>query len=489
MNLLTLRPALSTLLCSFTLLFCTSGLAQDATPLTLSDLQDQASDAAINVLQSQQQLTAANLELSAFEASLKPRLDLVANMPNYYRTSREVVLDDGTIGFREIELNNSFVGLAASQQIATTNTSVTLESRLQRTDNLVTDDKSYQGSPIRLFVRQPLLAFNPLKWDRELLPLRRQVAERELTAARATARLEATNLFFDLVTADQERRIAELNQTANEQLYAVAEERFALGKINRGDLVQLRLELTSARQDLLRASRLVTSASAAIDRLLGKAEGSGNYSPVLPTTNQPTDIDATAARNYLQRNRPELLAAFVAEREAARQTDRTRRELGPRIDIEAGYGFIRNDAELAPIYNDPNDERILSVNLSLPILDWGERRDRVKAAQSNRELAREVARRTGVNLNSELEELLTTWTTVQEELALAEEIVALANERFEMSRASYELGAIPLTELSLAQQYRDRNTRAFAQTLRAYWLTYARLARLTLHDFINNRPL
>ena len=315
MILLNYRPALSTLLCSFTLLLCTSGLAQNATPLTLSEVQDQAGNVAINVLQFKQELTAASLELSAFQASLKPRLELVANLPNYYRTSREVVLDDGTIGFREIELNNSFVGLFAGQQFAATNTSVTLESRLQRTDNLVTDDKSYQGSPVRLTVRQPLLAFNPLKWDRELLPLRQQVAERDLVAARAAARLEATDRFFDLVTADQERRIAELNQTANEQLFAVAEERFALGKINRGDLVQLRLELTSARQDLLRAARQVTSASAAIDRLLGRAEGSGNYAPILPTADQPADIDESAARAHLQRNRPELLAALVAERE------------------------------------------------------------------------------------------------------------------------------------------------------------------------------
>jgi len=342
--------------------------------ISLSELQTLAADAALSVLSAVQQLEAASLEMDAFSASLKPRLDLNANFPNYYRTSTEVTQDDGTVAFREIELNNSFVGLFASQRIAGTGGSISLESRLQRTDNFAQDTKGYNGSPIRLFFRQPVLAFNPWKWDRKLLPLQKIVNQRQLTAARAQAALEACERFFDLVSADQERRIAEVNKAANEQLYTVAEERFELGKINRGDLVQLRLELTSAEQNLLRAQRLVAAASAAIQRLLGRAYTGELLRPVLPDTVVPTEIETAAALSHMQNRRPEIIAAQQRTLEAEREEDRIRRELGPRIDIEAGFGFIRNDQDLAPIYTDPRDERILSVNLSMPIVDWGQRR-------------------------------------------------------------------------------------------------------------------
>lgn len=462
---------------------------QSRTPLELSELQQQASVAALNVLTARQQLEVARLNLDAFGASLKPGLDLAANLPNYFRTSREVTLDDGTIGFREIELNNSFAGLLASQRIAATGGTISLESRLQRTDNLVLDNRSYQGSPVRLSVRQPLLAFNPWKWNRELLPMRKTVRERELTAAAADAALEATDRFFDLVSADQERRIAEVNKTANEQLYAVAEERFELGKINRGDLVQLRLELTSAEQNLLRAERLVAAASANIQQLLGRAYTGEVFLPVLPEADQPATIDRERALQHLRNLRPEIMAARLRQAEANRDVDQAKKDFGPRIDVEAAFGFVRSDPELAPIYSDPRNERIVSVNLSLPILDWGERRARVRSASANAELAREIARRTELDLGTELVQLLEQWRTVQEELRLATEIRDLANKRFSISKESYELGAIPLAELSLAQQFRDRNIRAYADTLRAYWRTYARLARLTLWDFINDRPL
>lgn len=479
------RPILLTLL--LIPLLCTSVRAQES--ITLEMLQEQAAASAIDVLIARQQLDAAKLEFNAFGASMKPRMDLVANFPNYFRTSSEVTQNDGTVAFREVEINNSFVGLFASQRIASTGGTVSLESRLQRTDNFVQDNKFYNGSPLRLTYRQPILAFNAWKWDSKLMPMQITVNERQLTAARAGAALEATDRFFDLVSADQERLIAEVNKVANEQLYTVAQERYELGKINRGDLVQLQLELTSAEQNLLRARRLVGAASAAIYRLLGKAYDMILLRPELPETNVQTDIDTDRAMTLMQQRRPEILAAQQLTLEAEREEDRVRRDLGPRIDIEAGFGFVRNDENISPIYSDPKSERILSVNLSLPILDWGERKSLTKRAASARGLAEEIARRTELELGTELVQLLEQWKTVQEELRLATQIKDLATERFEISKESYELGAIPLSQLTLAQQARDQNTRAYASTLRAYWFTYAQLARLTLWDFINDKPL
>jgi outer membrane protein len=471
-----------------TALLGTCALAQ-SNLVTLEMLQKEAAQQATDVLIAQQNLRSASLQADAFQSALKPRLDLVANFPNYFRTSTEVIQEDGTVAFREIELNNSFVGLAASQQIAATGGTITLESRLQRTDNLALDMKSYNGAPIRLSFLQPILAFNPLKWNRELLPLRQLVSERALEAARAEAALAATDRFFDLVAADQERRIAETNKTANERLYSIAEERFELGKINRGDLVQLRLELASAEQNLRRSERLVAAASAAIFQLLGKTYANELLEPALPEGAVERTITADRALRLLKDRRPELLRARLANREAARDADQIKRDLGPRIDLEARFGLVRNDLNLAPIYSDPRSERILSVNLSMPILDWGERRSLTKRAKGEQALAEEIGRRTEMNLTSELLQLLDQWAIVQEELALATEIKDLADERFRISQESYTLGSIPLTELTLAQNNRDQNTRAYASTLRAYWLTYARLARLTLWDFINNQPL
>jgi outer membrane protein TolC len=459
--------------------------------VTLSGLQEEAAAHAEQVLIAAQQAEAASLEWTAFQASLKPRLDLAANLPNYFRTSTEVTQDDGTIAFREIELNNSSVSLFANQRIAATGGLIGFETRLQRTDNFVQDSKSYNGAPVRLNVRQPILAFNPWKWDRKLLPLAVTVNERTLAAARADAALEMTGLYFDLVNADQERRIAETNRAANETLFAIAEERYALGQINRGDLVQLELEQASAAQNLLRAERLVTAASAAILLYLGRDYDGQSLEPATPeATAELTDLEITAARAItLLADRPELLDIRRRILEAEREADRIQRDLGPRLDLNASIGLIRNADEIDPIYTDPQNEAIVSLTFSVPLLDWGERRALNKRAQTEIALAEQLGRRSENQLNGQLTQLLDQWRTVREELVLATRIRDLAEERFRISQESYTLGAIPLTDLTFAQQNRDLNTRAYAATLRAYWLTYASLERLTLWDFINDKPL
>ena len=467
-------------LCLLCLAATLRGGAQDApTEIALAQLQQRAADAAVDVLTARRDLETARLEQTALAARLKPRLDLVANLPNYFRTSTEVILDNGEVAFRRIEQNNSFVGVQATQRIAATGGTVSLQTRLQRTDNFAGDSKSYNGAPIRLFYQQPIFAFNPLKWDRELLPLQTAAAERAYTAARAEARLSATARFFDLVSADQERRIAETNRAANETLFAIAQERFALGKINRGDLVQLELELTSAQQNLLRAERLVRMASAAIYQLLGTPYDDTLLVPALPAAQiTALNIEPERALRLLRAQSPELLAARLRVLAAERETERVRKELGPRLDLQAGFGLVRGAAEISPIYTDPQSELIVSLNVAVPILDWGERKALTERARLDSRLADEIEQRTATNLETELLQLLQQWPLVQEELALSTRIRDLANERFRISQESYRLGAIPLTELTLAQQFRDQNTRRYADSLRAYWLTYAGIERL-----------
>ena len=459
--------------------------------VTLAALQRVAADRAENVLIAAQAAEAAELGLDAYRASLKPRLDLAANLPNYFRTSTEVTQDDGTIAFREIELNNSSVALLATQRIGTTGGTIGLETRLQRTDNFALGNKTYNGAPVRLNFRQPILAFNPWKWDRRLLPLQVTATRRALDAARADAALDATDLFFDLVSADQERRIAETNRAANQTLYRIAEERYRLGKVNRGDLVQLELELASAEQNLLRAERLVGAASAAILQYLGQTYAGQLLAPATPeTTQRLTDLEVTAARaTELLAARPELLEIARRTLEAERDADRLKRQLGPRLDLNASIGLIRNADELDPIYADPQNERIVSLTFAVPLIDWGERRALNTRAATEIALVRRLGERTQLSLQSQLTQLLDQWRTVRQELVLATRIRDLAEERFAISQESYTLGAIPLTDLTFAQQNRDQNTRAYAETLRAYWLTYASLERLTLWDFVNNRSL
>ncbi|WP_460503644.1 TolC family protein, partial [Hymenobacter agri] len=66
---------------------------------------------------------------------------------------------------------------------------------------------------------------------------------------------------------------------------------------------------------------------------------------------------------------------------------------------------------------------------------------------------------------------------------------SLAQRRYDIARATYLLGRISLTDLTLASVAKDGARRGYVFALRAGWVAYYRLRALTLFDFETQTPL
>lgn len=453
--------------------------------ISLPQLRNLAQQRALSALTAKTDWTVAELEQERFQASLLPRLDLSANLPNYFQSFNETVQPDGTVAFRPIAVNNSFAQLQLSQPIAATGGTLFVRSNLQRFDDFENGFANYNGIPVRVGLLQPIFGYNDWKWQRRILPKITAELRARYAAELEGAAFTATNLFFQLLTADQERRIAQSNQAAGERLFRIAQERYELGKINRGDLLQIELEVAAAAQNLIRAERALGQASVDIYQLLGWPfeETSGSLTPIVPDAGAHRRIEMDEALSHALSNRPELKTNERTWLEIQRDQERTARTLGPQLQLAASVGLVRSDMELAQIYRDPQTEQILSLNLQVPILDWGERKKAIAQVEQRMELLAQSNQRAQLELENRLRLAVGQWNQLGEELQLARRIRALAEERFQISSESYLLGSIPLTELTLAQQNKDQLARAYLASLQNYWLTYADIQRMTLHDF------
>ncbi len=446
-------------------------------PISLPALQDRAAATALSALTARAERDLAELDLVGLRAGLLPRLELNGNT-FYQQTFAETTQPDGTIRFQPVTTNNGGLRLHASQVIGATGGTVFATSGLQRFDDFEQDNRIYNGLPVRIGLRQPILGFNRWKWDRRLLPLQLSAAERRYRFEETAARTQATRLFFELAGADQDRRIAATNREAGSQLLDIARERFELGKISRSDLAQIELDLVDAEAAEIRAAQQVLDVSAAIASLVGEEYTGEALVPELPTTAALTDIRPEEALIRAERFRPEIeeirLTLLTAERDLAF----VRRDFGPQLDLEASYGYVRSAPTLDAVYQDPQPERLVQLTFRLPLLDWGERRAAVKRATVSRDLAQLTGDRLRQEITNSLRRLLTRRRQLTEEIRLAERARALADERYRISRETYLLGKIPLTELNLAQLSRDRTDRAYLDVLRSYYLTQANLAEL-----------
>ncbi len=464
------------------LLGCLAAQPWAGDSISLKQLQNLAQQRALQVVAAKTDWEIASLDEQRLRADLLPRLDLLANLPNFFKSYSETVQPDGTIAFRPISINNSFAQLQLSQTLAATGGTFFVRSNLQRFDDLENDFTSYNGIPVRIGWLQPIFGYNGWKWQKRILPARSQELEARHQAARYDAAFTATQLFFQLLRADQEKRIAQNNQAAGDRLFRIAQERYELGKINKGDLLQIELDRAAAAQDLIRSERDLGQATAAIYQLLGWAfnEGSPLLIPKTPTVEQHFSIEAGEALQRSLSQRPELKTNQRLLLEIQSERERVSRELGPQLQLQASLGLVRSDVAVEKIYSDPQTEQILSLNLQVPILDWGSRKKALAQIDRRSELLEENNQRGLLGLENNLRLAIHQWNQLGEELALAQKIRSLAEERFQISSESYVLGSIPLTELTLAQQNRDQLNRAYLASLQNYWITLADIQRMTL---------
>ena len=456
--------------------------AQAPDTLALNQLLELAGQQALGSEAAERDRQLAELDYRVFRAGLLPQLSGFANFPNYNKTFQEVTQNDGTVRFQPVRNNNSSVGLQLEQQLPYTGGTLFIRSNLQRFDDFETDFTLYNGLPFRIGLSQPIFAFNPVKWDRELQPLQLSEARQQFSADLEAVRTEATELYFNWLVAVQERNIAQTNLAANQRLYGIAEQRFELGNISKSDLIQLELEMVSAERSRLRAEQSVREAAAAIATYLGLDPTQTNYVPKEPAPPTVTSLTEDKALTWARQNRPEWTGFARRVLEAEREVARARQTNGPELNLTASFGKVRSGNELTEIYSNPLPEEFVQLRLNLPILDWGQRRMQTQQATVDLDYTRTAIDREALNFENNVRQTVRDFRTLEQELTMARRIRELSEDRFSITTESYVLGAIPLSNLTLAQREKDQAVRNYITTLQAYWFAYADLRRLTLHN-------
>ena len=127
--------------------------------------------------------------------------------------------------------------------------------------------------------------------------------------------------------------------------------------------------------------------------------------------------------------------------------------------------------------------------VSVPILDWGENKALVRAAEDRlkqNELQREEIKR---NIEQEVRNLVSNLNSSLKRLQLLEKNVSVAEKSFEITRQRFSDGDIDSQSLALE---RNRLNNAYVSHLNAYinyQMQLADLMRRTFYDFLNNKSM
>lgn len=411
----------------------------------------------------------------------KPQLVLDGS-ESYTNEVIPVQQPDGAIDYRSVHQNRGGLTMSLEQQIGVTGSRLFLSSSLDRFDNFLLSSTRYGGNPAFVGISQPLFRYNDLRWNRKIEPLRYKESEKEFVENLESISVDATRLFFDLLLAQADLNIARINQQNNDTIYQIAEGRYNLGKVSEEELLQLELTLMRSRQQVARARLDMETTSLRLKSYIGLND-SDSINLVPPADIPDFNVDESVALQEAYNNRQGAIGFKRRQMEAERDLARAKGNSGLVADLTATYGLTNQGQGLGEVYSDPAAQQAIMLNFSVPIIDWGRQRSRVKTAEANQQLVEYTVAQEQINFEQEVYTQVKLYEMLREQTAIAAKSDDIGQRRYDLSRNRYMIGNVSITNLNIAMQEKDEARRSYIAALRDFWEAYYRLRQLTLYDF------
>ena len=345
-----------------------------------------------------------------------------------------------------------------------------------------TESSQFTTVPISVGYKQDNLFFNPLKWDKQLEPLKLTRAEKELAYGIETISEQTVEKFFNLALAQDQLRMAEEYLVACDTIYSIAERRFKIASISKADLSILELEKTNAQMSLAHARIDRQRAMKELATYLG-LEPSTDIELTIPDMMEHLLVNAEEAMQHARDNNPRYIESEQFTIEARRDAEKARIEKSLNLNLDLNIGLNQVANRFSDAYKDLLPKELAAITLSMPIVDWGQRKNAYLAAKSKVETAertqQEVARDTELDVAltvTEFNERQAIVETARQALSIAEEAYFQTMRQFIRAQAS----TYALTWAQSCWQTARKNQIA---SLKNYWMSYYHLRRLTLYDY------
>jgi outer membrane protein len=277
-------------------------------------------------------------------------------------------------------------------------------------------------------------------------------AKLERLAVRNALTEAVIDAFYALVAAPQLADSASASVRAVSTALDHARTGFDAGTVLKSDVLSLETRLAEAREGQLRATNAIELARTSLRTLLGQPAGEpleitppvGDAAPALPDTAEAAVTRATASR-------PELGAAAsqVAMRE--REVKAERAAYLPTIDIVGGYGNDSSDFQLS--HN--TDSWLVGATAELNIFSGFRTREKVRAAEHQLGEAREVERRTRLEVEREAQNAFLSYGEARQRDTVGQAGLTAADAALRLVEEQYRAGTVTVTRYLEAEAARS----------------------------------
>lgn len=458
--------------------------------LTLSGAIRIANDSSLTAFRYRNLYLASYWDYRSYLAQKKPSLTLNTTPLSYNRSfvqryNSELDIDE----YREQQNLYSYANASLSQNIPFTGGKLYVDTEIGRLQNFGDNDYTqFSSVPLRVGLSQPILGYNRFKWQRKIEPLKYDIARKNYIQSAEAISLQTVTYFFNLLAAQIELNMATVNLANADTLYGIGQKRFEIATLSQAELLTLKVAALTARNDLASANKQLQSARFAFYSFL-KLNTGLEVTLTLPDNLPEFQVSFDKALLQAQENNPGLLNYRQQVLESESTVEQTRRNGLMDASLTASYGLNQQSENLPDSYRDPLNQQSAAIGVSIPIVDWGERKGQYNMAKNNYEAMKLSAEQAETDFRQTVMLAVSDFNMQHDVVKTAAETRDAASQAYEITKQRFMIGKSDVNSLSLALERQDQANLNYIEALRLYWKYYYTIRQLTLYDFEKDMAL
>lgn len=437
--------------------------------------------------------SARNTFLSAYwnyryyRANYLPSVTLTSS-PYVNKEMNKITQSDGTAMFIRQDQFGADLTLKINQNISLTGGSLFLKGSLCRLDEFQNGTTAYSSQPLAIGYQQSLFGYNSLKWDKKIEPIRYREAKKQYAETLELISATTSNHFFALASALNELEMARQNFASADTLYRMAQGRYGIGTITENEMLQLEINRLNEETNVMDAEINLRDATQGMRTFLGLKDDA-EIALTIPDSVPDFDVPLQEAMELALSNSPDPEYYQRVVRQSESNLAYAKANARMKADLYLQFGLSQTGQDIRESFNHLMHQEYASLTLSVPILDWGRGRGKVKEAKSQLALAETTAEQGMNDFMQNVEKLVMQFNMQARKVRIASLTARRATQRHSVAMKLFVMGRTGILDLMTAVNEKNAARRNVISSMRSYWSLYYTLRSMTGYDFERNRPL
>lgn len=426
--------------------------------------------------------------LNAQRAALKSNFSLSVN-PFEYSKTRE--FNDLISSWNTRETKESFGSFTVAQPIALTDARISLTNRLGWKNSFSEYNNSRTkgfSNNLYLSLDQPIFTYNRTKLNIKELELALENAQLSYSIQRLAMERQVTQSFYMVYQQQQSLDIARQAYENMQKSYEIVKNKTDAGISAKEEMFQAELNLATTRSDYENKQVSLENAKDDFKLLVGMSI----YDDIIVIPDISVDtvsVDIAFAIDQGLANRMELRQRAINIETSQFDMIQTKALNEFKGDIGLSVGLFGDNENLGKVYDNPTDNQSVSLSLTIPLWDWGEKASRIKASDAAIETQVITLEEEQNNIVLGIRKIYRNLANLKNQIEIARQSVTNAQLTYELNLEKYKNGDLTGIDLNIVQNQLSDKQLALTNSLISYKLELLNLKIQTLYDFEKNETV